>query len=115
VEIESECGRCLKTVRKLLEVDSQNQYRPLTKTDQGEIDDIGIRYYSEEYIDVSEDIREMFLLEAPPKVLCSEDCKGLCPGCGQDLNEEECNCSLMSEEEPDSKFADLVKMLNIKS
>ena len=37
-------------------------------------------------------MREVFLLEMDTKNLCSEDCKGLCPGCGADLNVEACRC-----------------------
>ena len=72
------------------------------------------RYYSEEYIDLSEDIRESFLLEIPTRVLCSEKCEGLCPQCGKNLNEGKCDCRLESEEtQTSSRFAELVKMLEI--
>jgi len=43
-------------------------------------------------IDISNDIREEIILNYPIKVLCSEDCKGLCPICGKDLNEGQCDC-----------------------
>ncbi|MFC1714159.1 DUF177 domain-containing protein [Candidatus Poribacteria bacterium] len=114
VAVESECARCLSPVRRILEVISENQYQPVPKIPRHLMDDIGIRYYSEEYIDLSEDLRESFLLEVPVRVLCSEDCEGLCPNCGQNLNEEKCDCRLEPEEPQTSKFADLVKMLEIK-
>jgi len=114
VTMESECAKCLSSVREILEVSSENQYRPLPKMPRYLLDDIGIRYYEEEYIDLSEDIRENLLLEVPARILCSEDCKGLCPHCGQDLNKEKCDCCLEPEELQDSRFADLVKMLEIK-
>ena len=47
-----------------------------------------------EYLEVDEDIREEILLNFPLKVLCRKDCKGLCPGCGANLNYEECRCNL---------------------
>ena len=114
VAMESECAKCLSSVREILEVPSENQYRPLPKMPQYLLDDIGIRYYEEEYIDLSEDIKESLLLEVPARILCSEDCKGLCPHCGQNLNKEKCDCCLEPEEPRDSRFADLVKMLEIK-
>lgn len=43
-------------------------------------------------VDVNEIALSDLLLELPTKLLCSEDCKGLCPVCGCDLNESECNC-----------------------
>lgn len=47
---------------------------------------------------------EEFLLALPVKPLCSEECKGLCPDCGQDLNQGPCKCS---GEEPDPRMAAL--------
>lgn len=43
-------------------------------------------------LDLSESVREELLLSAPAYVLCREDCRGLCPGCGQDLNVGTCTC-----------------------
>lgn len=43
-------------------------------------------------IDLDPIVREQVLLALPASVLCREDCKGLCPQCGQNLNEAECGC-----------------------
>ena len=43
-------------------------------------------------IDIRDDVRQTVLLSVPLKVLCREDCKGLCPKCGGNLNERQCNC-----------------------
>ncbi len=45
-----------------------------------------------EYIDLGEEIRQEIILANPAKVLCSIDCKGICPKCGADLNTEQCKC-----------------------
>lgn len=45
-----------------------------------------------EAVELDEDIRQEVLLNLPPRVLCKEDCKGICPGCGADLNTEQCRC-----------------------
>lgn len=113
VAIELECARCLRPVQRTLEATLESQYRPLPKMVQYPLDDIGIRYYSGEYIDLSDDFRESLLLELPVKILCSEDCRGLCPYCGQDLNKGSCNCYLEPEEIRTPKFADLIKMLEL--
>ncbi len=113
VAIESECARCLNTVHQVLEASSENQYQPLPKIARYQLDDIGIKYYTEEYIDMSEDLKENLLLEVPARILCSENCEGLCPHCGQNLNEGKCDCRLEPEQIQDSKFADLAKMLEI--
>jgi uncharacterized protein len=43
-------------------------------------------------IDIADDVRQTVLLAVPLKLLCGEDCRGLCPGCGKNLNEETCSC-----------------------
>ena len=42
--------------------------------------------------------REQLLLALPLKVTCREDCKGLCPQCGKNLNQERCSCSTEVED-----------------
>ncbi len=44
-------------------------------------------------IDISDDVRQSIILDYPIKILCSPDCKGLCPQCGKDLNQGRCSCS----------------------
>jgi uncharacterized protein len=113
VDAETECARCLSPVHMILEGHLQNQYRPLPKMGLQPLDDIGIGYYSGEYIDLSDDFRESLLLELPARVLCSEDCRGLCPYCGKDLNERKCSCPSEPEEVQTSRFGDLIKTLEI--
>lgn len=43
-------------------------------------------------IDLSNGLKENLLLAIPMKIVCSEDCKGLCLSCGMNLNEDRCNC-----------------------
>ena len=45
-----------------------------------------------ETIDLGEEIRQEMILSNPAKVLCSKDCKGICPKCGANLNKEQCKC-----------------------
>ena len=113
VAIELQCARCLSLVHRILEGALEIQYRPMPKMARYPLDDIGIGYYLGEYIDLSDDFRESLLLELPARVLCSEDCKGLCPQCGQDLNEEKCDCCSKPEEIWTPKFAEFIKMLQV--
>ena len=55
-------------------------------------------------IDLLEAVQEQVLMALPPKPLCRADCKGLCPGCGADLNQAACGCP---EEPMDPRFAAL--------
>ncbi|MDR2654747.1 MAG: DUF177 domain-containing protein [Oscillospiraceae bacterium] len=50
-------------------------------------------------LDLTELVRSEIILNLPPKLLCREDCKGVCPGCGANLNREECACA-RSETDP---------------
>lgn len=47
-----------------------------------------------EYVDLGEEIRQEIILANPAKILCSKDCKGICPQCGANLNLEQCKCGL---------------------
>lgn len=58
-------------------------------------------------IDLTEDIREDILLAFPQSFHCSEDCKGLCPMCGQNLNEGTCSCKIEDDEEGSDPWAAL--------
>ncbi len=113
VEVESECFRCLSKVHLILNAKSEVQYKPLPKLEHDRIYDIGIGYYHDDYIDLTDEVRESLLLELPMTVLCSEDCKGLCQHCGKNKNIGECNCS-KDEDSHISKFAELIRTLDIK-
>ena len=57
-----------------------------------EEDDLETSYYRDEVIDLDELMREQFYLALPMKPLCREDCRGLCPQCGVNLNSGTCDC-----------------------
>jgi uncharacterized protein len=58
-------------------------------------------------IDLSEDVRDYALLALPMKKLCSENCKGLCPKCGKNLNDGPCECR---DEKIDPRWEPLQKL-----
>mgnify|MGYP001091754997 FL=1 len=60
-------------------------------------------------LDLEELARTDILLELPTKVLCSEDCKGLCSQCGKNLNEGECSCE---KKQIDPRLAILSQLLD---
>ena len=57
-------------------------------------EELEISYYQGDFIDLAPIICEQIILQIPIKVLCSEECKGLCPQCGANLNTSSCNCHL---------------------
>ena len=58
-------------------------------------------------VDVGQLAYTAFVLDMDTKHLCSDDCKGLCPGCGVNLNQEPCRC----KKQPDPRWAALQKLL----
>ena len=64
------------------------------------------------FIDITEDVRQTVLVAVPLKLLCREDCLGLCPHCGKDLNEGPCECRV---EETDSRWDKLRALKDQKS
>ncbi|MBN2120369.1 MAG: DUF177 domain-containing protein [Candidatus Omnitrophica bacterium] len=71
------CSRCLQFTTKDL---TQDFYLSYDKSKLGQ------------FLEVDDRIREEMLLEWPMKPLCKDDCKGICPGCGKNLNLEKCTC-----------------------
>ena len=59
-------------------------------------------------IDIGDLAYTAFILDMDTKHLCSEDCKGLCPGCGANLNQEDCRC----KKQVDPRWAALEQLLN---
>ena len=57
--------------------------------------------------DLDDIVRTVFVLNLDSKLLCKEDCKGLCHQCGKNLNEGPCNC----QKELDPRFAALKQLL----
>ena len=101
--IELQCARCLEPVEQDIARDFELLYRPLG-TDAGRDElsvtdaEAEIGYYQGDGILLEDVLREQVLLALPLKVTCREDCKGLCPHCGQNLNQEKCSCAVTQEE-----------------
>jgi uncharacterized protein len=75
------CMRCLQPAAPAVEVDSREVDRP------SEGEELQSPYVSEERLDLAAWAHDAFALAGPVKVLCREDCAGLCPVCAADLNE----------------------------
>jgi uncharacterized protein len=87
------CDRCTKDFDKLLENKFQLIY--LFGNDEVDEEELNVHYLSPDTdkIILDDDAAEYAQLAEPMKVLCDEDCKGLCSKCGANLNDEECKCS----------------------
>jgi uncharacterized protein len=93
-EVELECGRCLEIYnlplysRLQFVVQLMDMSPEITNDD----DDFEIISKSQAELEIGQRVREAVILNLPFKPLCSDDCKGLCPMCGADLNETPCDC-----------------------
>ncbi|RKY90006.1 hypothetical protein DRQ09_00060 [candidate division KSB1 bacterium] len=96
IEIETsgffQCDRCLVRFKKDIRSSLFVIYSKEHYIQEESRDNFYIIPDDEDEVDLSKDIRDEILLTLPIKLLCDEDCKGICAGCGADLNVEECRC-----------------------
>jgi len=93
VTISGECGRCLVPVSKRVETDD---FKCFVETPHGM-----------EVCDISEDIRTEMTLALPMNLFCRDDCRGLCPVCGENLNQKRCSCHTDEAVSPSSVWSAL--------
>jgi uncharacterized protein len=101
--LELQCARCLEPVRQDVSRQFELLYRPLgvdAGRDELSVSDAEaeIGYYQGEGILLEDVLREQVLLALPLRTICREACKGLCPQCGKNLNQEQCSCAVPVED-----------------
>ena len=107
--MEADCDRCLESVSFPIEANFALSYLPASWL--GAAEEVALEeaeakagFYEGEGLDLADVIREQILLELPMQRLCLEDCRGLCPVCGQNRNRVACSCE---ERVPDDRWAKL--------
>lgn len=105
--LELTCDRCTKPFSQEKAVSYETMLA--TELEQEDSDDIIL--LDNEELDAGELLRDVFILAMDSKHLCSEECKGLCYGCGVDLNVEQCRC----QKEIDPRLAGLAKFFEQNS
>jgi len=105
--LKSVCDRCLKPFDNPKSV--RCEYMLAEEVSDERSDDIVL--LADGAVDVGDLARTAFILEMDTKTLCSEDCKGICPGCGVDLNQGSCVC----KKETDPRLAVLASLLEKNS
>ena len=98
------CDRCTKAFSREKVV----SYETLLATELEQEDSDDIVLLENEELDAGELLRDVFILAMDSKHLCSEDCKGLCPGCGVDMNVAKCRCQRVV----DPRLAGLAKFFD---
>lgn len=112
VPYATECARCLDEVRGFFEEDFER-----TVVTKGSVSDEELDENIDEYavlnengeLNVDEEVAETIILMFPKKLVCSEDCQGLCPKCGKRKKDGDCGCVT---KEIDPRLAILQKLLD---
>ena len=91
------CDRCLNSFEKEIKADFKLFFTPPAQYDtKAEIElqeeDLETGFFNGEEINLDNIFKEQVYLTLPIKTLCREECRGLCPGCGVDLNTQNCLC-----------------------
>ena len=106
--IESPCARCLAPAFTDVTAEVDEAFL----RDRGEEREPGDDQYryTGHVLELDEAVRTALLLELPSRILCREDCRGLCPRCGQNLNINECSCQ--KDQPRRNPFSALASLLN---
>jgi uncharacterized protein len=111
-ELGLACGRCLEPYTAPVQTDFDLLLVPAPQgagpaEEELSAEELDLDFYQGETVDLEAIIREQIILMVPLKPLCQEDCQGLCPVCGTNLNREACSCRV---EKSTSPFAPLAKL-----
>lgn len=111
-EATQNCARCLDPVPVAIEVLLEELFVPTIDMATGrsvkpDEEDEALWIDEHHILDLTEVLRQDVLLELPVHVLCNVNCKGLCPNCGQNLNEGACEC----QAEIDPRWSGLTDLL----
>ena len=103
------CDRCLEHYERPYATDFKVLFHIGTHDLETDEEDVILLPPETVDIDLTDRLQEVLILDVPMKMLCREDCKGICPGCGADLNHEQCQC----EERPiDPRWLKLRELLD---
>lgn len=109
--VELRCDRCLGPVPAPVSVDFVANFvragDPTVEAKELHDEDLEVSVYDGGAVDIDELVREQILLALPARQLCRDDCAGLCPACGKNLNTESCDCA---QHETDPRWAALADL-----
>ena len=104
------CDRCLEDFDTDLELDYRMTYVYEMNDAEGlDQDEVTVIHASTNVIDIADDVRDYILLTVPMKLLCKDDCAGLCRKCGKNLNHGPCSCPA---DDVDPRWEKLKQIMN---
>ena len=102
------CDRCLEEFQQ----DISSGYGVMFVSEQeaveGDGEEVQVLSADSTHVDLADDVRQFVILGLPQKMLCREECAGLCPTCGSNLNLGKCECV---QDETDTRWSELQKIL----
>ena len=111
------CDRCLEEFKRAVTPTLQTLYVWDSEERSGDDENVRVLDADANMIDLSGDARDLLLLAVPLKLLCKEDCAGLCRRCGKNLNtlpDGECDCSSEEADPRWNKLAGLIEVSMLK-
>lgn len=107
IKLQMQCDRCLKELEHTFEIAFSHNVIPAMESSEEVSDETE---FMEGYnLDMDTLIDNEILLNWPMKILCNEDCKGICKVCGKNLNEGSCDCD---DFVPDPRMASIMDIFN---
>ena len=101
----AECARCLKEFDNTIETKFQ---AVIVQKEDKESDEIQF-VITDGNVETDDTIKQLIYLSMPMKLLCNKDCKGICPNCGVNLNNQKCQCENSLTDSRFDKLKDLLK------
>mgnify|MGYP005831263257 CR=1 FL=1 len=109
--VQATCDRCLSPFERVFAEDCLWIFTPESELLDQDQEDVYPLAPGQMEINIARQVRETLIVILPIKMLCSEQCKGLCPHCGANLNFETCTCNF---EEIDPRWAKLAKFRGVQ-
>ncbi len=106
--VKLDCSRCLKEFHQVINSSFVAEFEPTPEADDKnsrvapdpEDPELGVVFFDGDQLPIGEEFRQELELQVPLAPLCTPKCKGLCPVCGGNLNENDCGCSTRQKNSP---------------
>ncbi len=111
IVIQMNCDRCMDDVMYTMPISVEQELPMQDGIPVFEDPEDAVSFVEEHFLDVDCMILDEIYLLWPQKVLCKEDCKGLCPVCGQNLNVRDCGCDRVVLDPRMARFQDVFNQM----
>lgn len=118
--VQLTCDRCLESFDETVILEVKENFRPTVDIDSGAAlppvkgEELATLIDEHHILDLSEVVRQLILLETPMHPVCRPNCSGLCPQCGQNLNEGQCDCETQTVDPRWSKLQSLLDDMEVE-